>query len=80
MKIVSSKALSFALVVCAAMALAMPEVWAQSAHRFERVGEWIDRIGWKRFFELTGIEFTKHHIDDFKHAGLTYHTSAHVRF
>jgi sulfite reductase beta subunit len=56
------------------------KVWAGSARKFERIGEWIDRIGWKRFFELTGIEFTKHHIDDFKHAGLTYHTSAHIRF
>ena len=56
------------------------KVWAKNARKFERIGEWIDRIGWKRFFELTGIEFTKHHIDDFKHAGLTYHTSAHIRF
>ena len=56
------------------------EVWAKNAQKYERIGEWIDRIGWKRFFELTGIEFTKHHIDDFKHAGTTYHTSAHVRF
>jgi sulfite reductase beta subunit len=56
------------------------ETWAKNAHKHERVGEWIDRIGWKRFFEMTGIEFSKHHIDDFKHAGLTYHTSAHVRF
>jgi sulfite reductase beta subunit len=55
-------------------------VWSSNARKFERIGEWIDRVGWKRFFELTGIEFTKHHIDDFKHAGLTYHTSAHVRF
>jgi sulfite reductase beta subunit len=56
------------------------EVWAKHARKYERVGEWIDRIGWKQFFELTGIEFTKHHIDDFRHAGLTYHTSAHLRF
>jgi sulfite reductase beta subunit len=56
------------------------ETWAKNARRYERVGEWIDRIGWKRFFELTGIEFTKHHIDDFKHAGLTFHTSAQLRF
>ncbi|MBN1608357.1 MAG: dissimilatory-type sulfite reductase subunit beta [Polyangiaceae bacterium] len=56
------------------------EVWAKNAQKYERMGEWIDRIGWTRFFELTGIEFTKHHIDDFKHAGLTYHTSAHLRF
>ena len=55
-------------------------VWAANARKFERIGEWIDRISWKRFIEMTGIEFTKHHIDDFKHAGLTYHTSAHVRF
>jgi sulfite reductase beta subunit len=55
-------------------------VWSSHARKFERIGEWIDRVGWKRFFELTGIEFTKHHIDDFKHAGLTYHTSAHLRF
>ena len=56
------------------------KVWAKDAHRYERIGEWIDRVGWKRFFELTGIEFTKHHIDDFRHAGLTYHTSAHLKF
>jgi sulfite reductase beta subunit len=55
-------------------------IWAGNARKFERIGEWIDRVGWKRFFELTGIEFTKHHIDDFKHAGLTYHTSAQLRF
>ncbi len=44
------------------------------------MGEWIERIGWPRFFELTGIEFTRYHIDDFKHAGLTYARSAHLRF
>ena len=47
---------------------------------YERLGEWIERIGWPRFFELTGIEFTRYHIDDFKHAGLTYARSAHMRF
>jgi sulfite reductase beta subunit len=55
------------------------EVWAKEALPFERMGEFIDRIGWARFFELTGIEFTKQHIDDFKHAGLTYKTSAQLR-
>jgi hypothetical protein len=29
------------------------------------MGEWIERIGWPRFFKLTGIPFTKYHIDDF---------------
>jgi sulfite reductase beta subunit len=44
------------------------------------VGEWIERIGWPRFFQLTGFEFTRYHIDDFKHAALTYARSAHVRY
>ncbi len=56
------------------------EVYAKNARRFERMGEWIDRIGWPRFFELTGIEFTRYHIDDFKNAGLTYSRSTHIRF
>lgn len=55
------------------------EVYAANARRFERMGEWIERIGWPRFFELTGIEFTKYHIDDFTHAGVSYRTSMHFR-
>ena len=55
------------------------EVWAKGARKYERMGEFIARIGWPRFFELTGIEFGKEHIDDFKHAGLTYKRSAQIR-
>ena len=55
------------------------EVWAKGARKYERMGEFIDRIGWPKFFELTGIEFSKEHIDDFKHAGLTYKRSAQLR-
>jgi sulfite reductase beta subunit len=55
------------------------EVWANGARRFERMGEFIERIGWPRFFELTGIEFRKEHIDDYKYAGLTYKRSAQIR-
>jgi sulfite reductase beta subunit len=40
-------------------------VYAKHARKHERVGEWIDRIGWERFFDLTGIEFTHQCIDDF---------------
>jgi len=56
------------------------EVWASNARRYERMGEWINRIGWPKFFDMTGIEFTKHHIDSFKHAGTTFNTSAQIRF
>jgi len=55
------------------------EVWADGARKYERMGEFIERIGWPKFFELTGIEFSKEHIDDFKHAGLTYKRSAQLR-
>ncbi len=55
-------------------------VWKDDARPYERMGEWIARIGWPRFFEMTGIEFQKEHIDDFKHAGTTYARSAHIRF
>lgn len=55
------------------------EVWAHGARRFERMGEFIERIGWPRFFELAGIEFRKEHIDDFKYAGLSYKRSAQLR-
>jgi sulfite reductase beta subunit len=56
------------------------EVYARNARKFERMGEWIDRIGWPRFFQLTGIEFSRYHLDDFKHAGLSFARSAHLRF
>jgi sulfite reductase beta subunit len=55
------------------------EVWAKGAKKYERMGEFIQRIGWPKFFKLTGIEFSKEHIDDFKHAGLTYKRSAQLR-
>jgi len=55
------------------------EVWVNNARKFERMGEFIDRIGWPKFFKLTGIEFQKEHIDDFKNAGLSYKRSAQLR-
>jgi sulfite reductase beta subunit len=56
------------------------DTWPAHARKYERIGEWIERITWPKFFRLTGIEFQKEHIDDFKHAGLTYHRSAHIAF
>ncbi|MBU1152767.1 dissimilatory-type sulfite reductase subunit beta [bacterium] len=55
------------------------EIYAQGARKYERVGEWINRIGWPKFFDLTGIKFTKYHIDDFKHAGKTYRTTTQMK-
>lgn len=56
------------------------DVYAANAKPFERVGEWINRIGWPKFFDLTGLEFTKYHLDDFRHAGTTYNRSVQNRY
>jgi sulfite reductase beta subunit len=58
---------------------AIVELYAAHARPFERMGEWIERIGWPRFFRLAGIPFTRDHIDDFTHAGETYKRSAQIR-
>jgi sulfite reductase beta subunit len=55
------------------------EVWAAHAKPYERMGEWIERIGWPRFFRLTGIPFTKQHIDEFRHAETTFKRSVHLK-
>jgi len=55
------------------------ETYADNARKHERISEWIDRIGWPKFFELIGQEFTKYHIDDFKHAGETFNRTAQLR-
>jgi sulfite reductase beta subunit len=47
---------------------------------WERLGEWIDRVGWKHFFDVTGLPFEKDMIDNYRHARTTFNQSAHVRF
>ncbi len=44
----------------------MVEVYAGEARKYERLGEWAERIGWERFFEKCELEFTHHLIDDFR--------------
>lgn len=56
------------------------EVWAKNARKGERMGEWINRIGWERFFKLTGIPFTDKHIDDFNYAVATFRTTSNFRW
>ena len=42
------------------------EAYANDARKYERLGEWAERIGWERFFEKCELEFTHHLIDDFR--------------
>lgn len=52
------------------------DAYVAGARKHERVGEWIDRIGWEKFFKVTGLPFTFQHIDDFVIARETFRTSA----
>ena len=54
--------------------------YKNDARHYERMGEWIDRIGWPRFFEMTNLAFTKHHLDTWTGARHRMNASAHVRF
>jgi len=55
-------------------------VYKKDAKDWERMNDWIDRIGWSRFFELTELPFTKFHIDNWRGARRSLNASAHIRF
>ncbi|HDO36766.1 MAG TPA: dissimilatory-type sulfite reductase subunit beta, partial [Nitrospirae bacterium] len=56
------------------------DTYAAGARKHERVGEWIERIGWEKFFKLTGLPFTMQHIDDFTFARETWRTAATFKY
>jgi sulfite reductase beta subunit len=56
------------------------DCYEKGARKHERVGEWIERIGWEAFFKETGIEFTFQHIDDFTFMRDTLRTSAAFKY
>ena len=54
--------------------------YKDGARDWERIGEWIERIGWPKFFELTDLAFTKHQIDDWRGARSSLNASTHLHF
>jgi sulfite reductase beta subunit len=42
------------------------EAYSNGARKYERLGDWAERIGWERFFEACELDFTHHLIDDFR--------------
>ncbi len=56
------------------------EVYAADANKYERLGDWAERIGWEKFFEKTGLEFTEHLIDDYRLAYDTWRTSTQFKY
>jgi sulfite reductase beta subunit len=55
-------------------------VYKADARPWERLADWIDRIGWPRFFEKTGLPFTKYLIDDWRGSRSNLNASTHIRF
>jgi len=59
----------------------MIEVYANDARKYERLGDWAERIGWERFFEKCELDFTHHLIDDFRDpAYYTWRQSTQFKF
>lgn len=56
------------------------EVWLKNARSGERVGEWVERIGWERFFTLADIPFSDKCIDDYIFSRETFRTSAAFKY
>lgn len=56
------------------------EVWMNNARKGERMGEWIERIGWEKFFSLTEIPFSDKLIDDYIFSRETFRTSAAFKY
>ncbi len=56
------------------------KAYKDNAHDYERMGEWVERIGWQQFFEITDLPFTKFHIDNWRGARSSLNQSMHLRF
>lgn len=56
------------------------EVYSSDAKKYERLGDWAERIGWEKFFEKCELPFSNHLIDDYRLAYDTYRTSTQFKF
>ena len=56
------------------------EAYAADARKYERVGEWAERIGWEKFFERCDIPFTDKSIDDYRLAYDTWRTTTQFKY
>jgi sulfite reductase beta subunit len=56
------------------------EAYAADAKKYERVGEWAERIGWEKFFEKCDIPFTDKSIDDYRLAYDTWRTTTQFKY
>lgn len=55
------------------------DAWSANARKDERVGEWINRIGWQKFYERTGLPLSGKVVDGYDARALD-RAKANVRF
>jgi len=67
-------------VEVAAVVKKILHVYKEDARPWERLSDWVERIGWPRFFEKTGLTFTKYLIDDWRGSRASLNASTHIRF
>ena len=56
------------------------EAYAKDAKKYERIGDWAERIGWPKFFEKCNIPFTDKSIDDYRLAYDSWNTTAAFKY
>ena len=56
------------------------DAYAADANKYERVGDWAERIGWEKFFEKCDLPFSDHLIDDYRLQYDTYRTSTQFKY
>jgi sulfite reductase beta subunit len=56
------------------------EAYAKDAMKYERLGDWAERIGWEKFFEKCGLEFSWHILDDYRLAYDTFRTTTQFKY
>ena len=56
------------------------ETYAGDARKYERIGEWAERIGWEKFFEKCNIPFTMKSVDDYRLAYDTWRTTTQFKY
>src|SRR3990167_5930793 len=54
--------------------------YKEDARSWERLSDWVERIGWPRFFEKCDLPFTKYLIDDWRGSRSSLNASTHIRF
>ncbi|MFV1998648.1 MAG: dissimilatory-type sulfite reductase subunit beta [Acidiferrobacterales bacterium] len=64
----------------AAVVRTILQAYKEGARDWERMNEWIDRIGWARFFKVTELPFTRYHVENWRGSRASLNASTHIRF